>query len=149
MSEKQGILQRLEHYADCIEKGVHVTGSQLKRLVLDIREQGGVDDAKIAQLEKANEQLHAHGERMHAEIEALRAEVNTAKGQAEFYRTERNKNQRKAERLAEAGRRVTSAFRAHGEAHPFTRENERTRHECEAALIALDAALRDHDQEVG
>lgn len=40
MSEKQGILKRLEYYADCIDKGIHVTGSQLKRLVLDIREQG-------------------------------------------------------------------------------------------------------------
>ena len=37
---------------------------------------------------------------------ALRAELETAKGQAEFYRTERNKNQQKAERLEEALRKV-------------------------------------------
>ena len=56
--------------------------------------------------------------------------------------------QRRAERLAEAGRRVTAAFRAHGEASPFTRQAERTRHECEAAMLSLADALRDHEQEV-
>ena len=38
MSDKQGILQRLDHYADCMDKGIHVTGTQMKRLVNDIRE---------------------------------------------------------------------------------------------------------------
>ena len=51
-----------------------------------------------------------------------------------------------AERLAGAGRRVTAAFRAHGEATPFTREGERTRRECEAAMLALDALLRDQEE---
>ena len=59
------------------------------------------------------------------------------------------KHQQRAERLAEAGRRVTAAFRAHGEASSFTRQAERTRHECEAAMLSLADALRDHEQEVG
>lgn len=72
-------------------------------------------------------------------IEALRAEV------AEWKDLDRRINanfdllEARAERLEEAGRRVTAAFRAHGEATPFTREAERTRHECEAAMLALDA----------
>lgn len=44
-----------------------------------------------------------------AEIEALRTEVNTARSQAEFYRTERNKNHQKAERLEGAMRLIESA----------------------------------------
>src|SRR5690625_4450286 len=40
MNDEQGILRRLDHYADCIEKGVHVTGTQLKSLVKDIRGSG-------------------------------------------------------------------------------------------------------------
>lgn len=40
----------------------------------------------------------------------------------------------KVDRLAEAGRRVTAAFRAHGEA---------------SAMLSLADALRDHEQEVG
>ena len=59
------------------------------------------------------------------------------------------KHQQRAERLAGAVRRVIAAFRAHGEASSFTREAERTQHECEAAMLSLDAALRDHDQEAG
>ena len=77
-----------------------------------------------------------------AEIVALRAEVRTLVRQNGEW-------QARVERLAEAGRRVTAAFRAHGEASSFTRQAERTRHECEAAMLSLDAALRDHDQEAG
>lgn len=55
----------------------------------------------------------------------------------------------RAERLAEAGRRVTAAFRALGETTAWTRAAEQARHECEAAMLALDDALRDHDQEGG
>lgn len=47
----------------------------------------------------------------------------------------------RAERLEKAGRRVTAAFRALGEATAWTREAERARHECEAAMLALDAAI--------
>lgn len=77
-----------------------------------------------------------------AEIEALRAERDS------FQRVG-IAAQAKVDRLAEAGRRVTAAFRAHGEASSFTRQAERTRHECEAAMLSLADALRDHDQEVG
>ena len=42
--------------------------------------------------------------------------------------------------LVEAGERVTAAFRAHGKAHGIV-DDARTRQECEAAMLALDAAL--------
>jgi hypothetical protein len=84
-----------------------------------------------------------------AEIEALRAEVaewkRVAAAQAELH----GEAESRGERLAKAGRRVTAAFLAHGEALSFTRQAERTRHECEAAMLSLDDALRDHDQEAG
>lgn len=51
----------------------------------------------------------------------------------------------RAERLAEAGRRVTAAFRALGEATAWTRAAEQARHECEAAMLALDAALEQEE----
>ena len=52
-----------------------------------------------------------------AEIQALLAELDTTKGQAEFYRTELNKNQRKAERLAEALKEIERRMPA-GQAGP-------------------------------
>ena len=69
MNDEQGILRRLDHYADCIEKGVHVTGTQLKSLVKDIRESGlissqqppsapaGVD----GEFDKMKEDMAIHG----------------------------------------------------------------------------------------
>ena len=84
-----------------------------------------------------------------AEIEALRAWWIRAEGQLAACDSDLHAMQRRAERLAEAGRRVTAAFRAHGEASSFTRQAERTRHECEAAMLSLADALRDHEQEVG
>src|SRR5690606_34586964 len=87
---------------------------------------------------------------LQAEIEALRAERDAA------FRMSRCecasdeccanlvKHQQRAERLAEAGRRVTAAFRAHGS--NITPDGGRTRAECEAAMLALDAAL---EQEAG
>lgn len=77
--------------------------------------------------------------------EAL-AEVGKLKSDLADYMQAANYEATRAERLSEAGRRVTAAFRAHGESVPFTREADRTRHECEAAMIALDAAL---EQEKG
>jgi hypothetical protein len=44
--------------------------------------------------------------------------------------------------MREVGKRVTDAFRAHGESNPFTKEADRTRHECEQAILALDTAMR-------
>lgn len=46
-------------------------------------------------------------------------------------------------RLEQAAKRVTDAFKAHGVSTPFTRESDRTRHECEAAMLALDAAMKE------
>lgn len=50
-----------------------------------------------------------------------------------------------AERVVEAGRRVTAAFRALGETTAWTRAAEQARHECEAAMLALDAALEQEE----
>ena len=58
------------------------------------------------------------------EIEALRAEARTLVRQNGEW-------QARVERLADAGRRVTAAFRAHGEAS----------HECEAATLSLADAI--------
>lgn len=49
----------------------------------------------------------------------------------------------KWERLEKSAQRVTDAFRALGESTPWTREADRTRHECEAAMLELDDALKD------
>ncbi len=43
--------------------------------------------------------------------------------------------------LVEAAQRTNSAFRALCESTPWTREAERARHECGAAMLALEAAL--------
>ena len=80
-----------------------------------------------------------------ANTEALRAEVDEWRQAAITQSGEMFREKDRAERLAEAGRRVTAAFRAHGEASPFTRQAERTRHECEAAMLALDAALEQEE----
>lgn len=42
-------------------------------------------------------------------------------------------------KLASAGKRVTAAFRAHG--RTIAPDGGKTRAECEAAMLALDAAL--------
>lgn len=49
---------------------------------------------------------------------------------------------RRCERIESAAKRVIAAFEAHGESHAFTRESDRTRHECESAMVALDDALK-------
>lgn len=54
MNDEQGILRRLDHYADCIEKGVHVTGTQLKSLVKDIRESGLISSQQPAAVDGAD-----------------------------------------------------------------------------------------------
>lgn len=41
-----------------------------------------------------------------------------------------------------AAKRVIEAFEAHGKTTPYTRESERTRHECEVSMVALDNALK-------
>ena len=82
-----------------------------------------------------------------AEIERLRAEREVIGAEAVKYAGKSGRLEAKVYLLAEAGRRVTAAFRAHGESSPFTRQAERTRHECEAAMLSLADALRDHDQE--
>ena len=76
-----------------------------------------------------------------AEIVALRAEREVICAEAVKYADKSGRLEAKVDRLAEAGRRVTEAFRAHGEASSFTRQAERTRHECEAAMLSLDDAL--------
>lgn len=50
--------------------------------------------------------------------------------------------------LESAGRRVTDAFRALGLAE-FPRERTSAKHECEQAMLALDAALAAARGEVG
>ena len=65
--------------------------------------------------------------------------MKIAKGQAEFYRTTRNWNQQKTERLAEALRLIAAPMRPDG---TWNRDREACRQ------IACDA-LRDDDQEVG
>ena len=97
------------------------------------------------------DQMRAYAEQA---IDALRAEVETLHDGLDYLRQMqgvpdvlalRAKADR-AERLAEAGRRVTAAFRALGETTAWTRAAEQARYECEAAMLALDAAL---EQEAG
>jgi len=87
----------------------------------------------------------ARAQQAEARVEALRAEGDEWRQAAITQSGEMFREKDRAERLAEAGRRVTAAFRAHGEASPFTRQAERTRHECEAAMLALDAALEQEE----
>ena len=68
---------------------------------------------------------------LQAEIEALRAKWIRAEEQLAACDSDLHEMQRRAERLAEAVRRVTAAFRAHGEAS----------HECEAAMLSLADAI--------
>ena len=88
-----------------------------------------------------------------AEIEALRAEVrrlNFEVDAAAIYGDDRDAHylqaETRAERLAEAGLRVTAAFRALGETTAWTRAAEKARHECEAAMTDLDALLREQEE---
>ena len=41
-----------------------------------------------------------------------------------------------------AAKRVIAAFEAHGNVTPYTRESQKTLHECESAMVALDDALK-------
>ena len=66
-----------------------------------------------------------------AEIEALRAEREVIVAEAVKYADKSGRLEAKVDRLAEAGRMVTAAFRAHGEAS----------HECEAAMLSLADAI--------
>ena len=84
-----------------------------------------------------------------AALEAARAERDVIVAEAVKYADKSGRLEAKVERLAEAGRRVTAAFRAHGAAPSFTRQAERWRLECEAAMLSLADDLRDHEQEVG
>ena len=84
-----------------------------------------------------------------AALEALRAEREVIVAEAVKCAGKSGRLEAKVDRLAEAGRRVTAAFRAHGEASSFTRQAERWRIECESAMLSLADALRDHEQEVG
>ena len=77
-----------------------------------------------------------------AEIHRLRAELKIAKGQAEFYRTTRNWNQRKVERLAEALHKLEDSCEDSDGAQYGTLATSFVRGICRDAL-------RDHDQEVG
>lgn len=36
MSENAELLERLNHYADCIQRGVHVSGTQIRTLLLEL-----------------------------------------------------------------------------------------------------------------
>ena len=51
--------------------------------------------------------------------------------------------ERRIAELEQAAKRVTDAFKAHGVSTPFTREADRTRHECEAAMLAIDATMKE------
>lgn len=37
MSEYAELLKRLDHYADSIQKGIHISGSQMRLLMLELR----------------------------------------------------------------------------------------------------------------
>ena len=87
-----------------------------------------------------------------AALEAAREEVrrlNFEVDAAAIYGDDRDAHylqaETKAERLAEAGLRVTAAFRALGETTAWTRAAEKARHECEAAMTDLDDLLREQE----
>lgn len=69
-------------------------------------------------------------------------EVERLTGYVQVWEQNYRGEKARAERLEAASRRVTAAFRAYGETMPFTREAERTRQECETAMLSLDAALK-------
>ena len=95
--------------------------------------------ANMAELLAENERLRGEWLKALGLSMQAQAEAKELRGACDVY-------QARAERLAEAGRRVTAAFRALGETTAWTRSAEQARHECEAAMLALDAAL---DQEGG
>ena len=80
-------------------------------------------------------------EEVAAALEAARAEREVICAEAVTYADKSGRLEAKVDRLAEAGRRVTAAFRAHGESSPFTRQAERWRIECEAAMLSLADAI--------
>lgn len=135
------IPEQMEDYARaCVAHATAAQDAEIERLRAD-----------KSDLEAALEYLKAHKENaamnqdgiikalseardeQGAEIHRLRAELKIAKGQAEFYRTTRNWNQQKAERLAEALLMIESAKdRGFG---------------IDYARGVAQSALRDHDQE--
>jgi len=77
-----------------------------------------------------NEETDTANARLIAAAPALLAEL-----------TARRARDAEVEALVAAAKRTTDAFRALGESTPFTRHADRCHHECEQAMVALDAAI--------
>jgi len=106
-------------------------------------------DESIYDYARANVAHHtaaqaAENKRLRVEVRNLRDDAHRRSSEIAALGDAVQHWMKRAERLAEAGRRVTAAFSALGDSSCITAAAIKRR-ECEAAMLAFDALLRDQE----